>query len=209
MTVSPDAPPLAFDALDDAVRALRNSGLRLSTPRRLVLEALFEAEGPVSAAYLARKLSIDESSVYRNLEMLEYRGLIHHVHLGHSPGLYVLASDQEAEYLYCERCAKVTAVTPGSLDSVRDAIRHEFGYTTRFTHFAIVGVCEQCAAAPGAITGSEPDAVEAVGPEHHHDPGSTRAQAQKIAHEHLHSHGDHVHSHAHAHPPSGTGRHAH
>ncbi len=206
MTVSPDAPPLAFDALDDAVRALRNSGLRLSTPRRLVLEALFEAEGPVSAAYLARKLSIDESSVYRNLEMLEYRGLVRHVHLGHSPGLYVLVSDEQVEYLYCERCAKVTAVTPESLDSVRDAIRQEFGYTTRFTHFAIVGLCKQCAAEPGAVTSSEPDAV---GPGHRHDPTSPRAQAQGRAHEHLHSHGDHVHSHAHGQPPRGTGHHAH
>jgi Fur family ferric uptake transcriptional regulator len=148
MTSSPDVPPLAFDDVAGAVRALRTLGLRLSTPRRLVLEALFAADGPVSAAELARAVSIDESSIYRNLEVLEQRGLVRHMHLGHSPGLYVLAGEDEVEYLYCERCAKLTAVAPDRLDSVRERIRRQFGYTAHFTHFPIVGICDECAAAP-------------------------------------------------------------
>ncbi|HTX45197.1 MAG TPA: transcriptional repressor [Solirubrobacteraceae bacterium] len=179
MTVSPDAPPLAFEDLDDAVRALRESGLRLSTPRRLVLEALFDAEGPVSAVHLSRQLSVDESSVYRNLEVLEQHGLVRHVHLGHSPGLYTLVGTDEVEYLYCERCAKVTAVNPDRLDEVRQRIKREFGYTARFTHFAIVGVCEECA------TGRDGPAGRSGG-----------------AHQ-LHSHGDRVHSHPHDHAGGG------
>jgi len=145
MTVSPDAPRLVFGDLDEAVRALRESGLRLSTPRRLVIEALFAAAGPVSAAHLARALALDESSVYRNLEVLERHGLIHHVHLGHGPGLYVLVARDEVEYIYCERCAKVTPLAPEQLDPVRRQIKERFGYTARFTHFAIVGLCERCA----------------------------------------------------------------
>ena len=78
-----------FVGLEDAIRSLRDSGLRLSTPRRLVLEALFAADGPVSATQFSRTLSLDESSVYPNLELLERRGVVRHIHLGHSPGLYV------------------------------------------------------------------------------------------------------------------------
>jgi Fur family transcriptional regulator, ferric uptake regulator len=144
MTVSPNVPPLAVDSLHEAEQALRRSGLRLSTPRRLVLEALFAADGPVAAGDLARQLSIDESSVYRNLEVLEHQGLIRHVHLGHSAGLYVRVGREDAEYLYCERCAKVTTVPPARLDSVRKRIQQQFGYTARFAHFPIVGVCEDC-----------------------------------------------------------------
>jgi Fur family ferric uptake transcriptional regulator len=163
-----DSPPQAFADLDDAIRGLRGSGLRLSTARRLVLDALFAADGPVSAAHLSRMLSLDESSVYRNLELLEQRGVVRHLHLGHSPGLYVLTSEHEVEYLYCERCAKVTAVTPDRLDPVRERVRQEFGYTPRFTHFAIVGICQDCADAPAAPAPQQ---------------------------EHLHSHGGYVHSH--------------
>jgi Fur family ferric uptake transcriptional regulator len=148
MTVAAQTPPLAFDTIEEAIAAVRRGGMRLSTPRRLVLEAFFSAEGPVSAVHLSDALSIDESSVYRNLEVLERHGLIRHVHLGHGPGLYALVGHHEVEYLYCERCAKVTAVTPDQLDPVRQAIKQRFGYEARFTHFAIVGLCERCSANP-------------------------------------------------------------
>ncbi len=147
MTIAPHAPPKAFDDVAQALHALRESGLRLSTPRRLVLEALFAADQPVTAADLARELSLDESSVYRNLDLLEQRGLVRHVHLGHSPGLYALASATETEYLYCERCGRATAVTPADLAGVRALIEQQFGFTAGFTHFPIVGVCARCSSA--------------------------------------------------------------
>jgi Fur family transcriptional regulator, ferric uptake regulator len=146
VTLSPDAPPLAFTNLSEAIAALRAAGLRISTPRRLVLRALFAAAGPVSAADLARELTLDESSVYRNLEVLEQLGVVRHVHLGHSAGLYTLVSEEVLEYLCCERCGRVTAVSPSRLDAIREQIRGELGYTARFTHFAIVGVCPDCVA---------------------------------------------------------------
>ncbi len=176
MTVASLTPPLSFTTLEEAIAAVRQGGKRLSTARRLVLEALFAAEGPVSAAHLANALSIDESSIYRNLEVLESQGLIRHVHLGHGPGLYVLVGCHDVEYLYCERCAKVTAVTPDQLDPLRRQIRDRFGYQARFTHFAIVGLCDACATQP---TSERPDSSA--------EPGQ------------LHSHGDHVHSHAQPH----------
>jgi Fur family ferric uptake transcriptional regulator len=107
---------------------------------------MFADSTPVAAPDLARDLSLDESSVYRNLEVLEQHGLVRHVHLGHSPGLYVLVGAEETEYLYCERCAQVKAVKPSQLEPVRRAIKTQFGYTARFTHFPIVGTCESCAA---------------------------------------------------------------
>src|SRR5262249_53435805 len=71
VTDAPDVPALAVSDPEQAVSALRASGLRLSTARRLVIEALFAADDPVSASELAGALRIDESSVYRNLEVLE------------------------------------------------------------------------------------------------------------------------------------------
>jgi len=55
---------------------VRACGLRLSASRRLVLEALFAAAGPVSAEAIADGLAgrlppADLASTYRNLETLE------------------------------------------------------------------------------------------------------------------------------------------
>jgi Fur family ferric uptake transcriptional regulator len=199
MTVAAKTPPLAFNTIEEAIRAVRRGGMRLSTPRRLVLEALFAAEGPVSAVHLAHTLSIDESSVYRNLEVLERHGLIRHVHLGHGPGLYVLVGRHEVEYLYCERCAKVTAVTPDQLDPLRQTIREQFGYEARFTHFAIVGLCRQCAAQPPTSETDDDTALEDGPHVHRHEGGAEPTRDARSSHQHLHSHGDHVHAHPHTH----------
>src|SRR5437588_1111713 len=91
-----------------ATGALRARGLRISTARRLVLEALYRAEGPLTAERIAagvgsRLPASDLASVYRNLEVLQRLGLVRHVHAGHGPGRYVIAAD-EREYLLCEIC---------------------------------------------------------------------------------------------------------
>ncbi len=148
MTNAPDVPAIVVSEPGEAIAALRASGLRVSTARRLLIEALFGAEGPVPAQHLIQTLSLEESSVYRNLEVLERHGLIRHVHLGHGPGLYALVGRDEGEYLYCERCGRVALLPAEQLDPVREHIREHFGYTARFTHFAIVGLCAECSAEP-------------------------------------------------------------
>jgi Fur family ferric uptake transcriptional regulator len=144
--------PLAFTQLAEVAGAIRAGGGRLTSARRALLEALFAADGPVSAEALAERVGVgeagvDPSSVYRNLEQLERLGVVRHVHLGHGPGLYVLEREQGREYLVCERCNRVDAVDPARLDGVRTAIREQFGHHARFSHFPITGLCASCAGA--------------------------------------------------------------
>ena len=145
MTVAPDVATLAFADMGQAVDALRGRGLRLSSARRLVLEALFAADGPLSAERIAASSELDLASTYRNLETLERHGLVRHVHFGHGAGLYLLVGRGEREYLFCEHCREVRALDPEQLDPVRERIGELFGYEARFTHFAIVGTCPRCA----------------------------------------------------------------
>ena len=133
MTESPRVKPLEFEDIEDVAAAIREAGGRLTATRRLVLEALFEAEGPMSAERIASRLAgrgpaFDLPSVYRNLERLEALGVIRHVHLGHGPGLYALVGSGEREYLRCERCRRVTSVSPPS--STRCARRSASGSDT-------------------------------------------------------------------------------
>jgi Fur family transcriptional regulator, ferric uptake regulator len=148
VTVTHESPPLAFRTIEDVAAALRRAGSRLTTPRRLVLEALFSARGLISAEQIAAAgVPLDLTSVYRNLERLQELGVVRHVHLGHGPSVYCLIGEGEREYLVCELCGKVTAVEPEQLDRVRAVIRDEFGHEARFTHFPIHGRCADCASA--------------------------------------------------------------
>jgi Fur family ferric uptake transcriptional regulator len=152
VTTAPHAPAIAFTDLPGAVAALRERGVRLTAARRLVLEGLFAADRPVSADQLAGGLDgaiapSDLASVYRNLETLERMGLVRHVHLGHGPGLYALAGHEEREYLLCESCGRLVALSPAELDPVRNQVRERFGFEARFDHFPLSGRCAECAAA--------------------------------------------------------------
>lgn len=185
MTIAPRREPLKFDGLEDIAAAIRQGGGRLSSARRIVLDVLFAADGPVSAEYVAsglngRMMQSDLSSVYRNLERLEELGVVRHVHLHHGPGLYTL--ERDTEYLVCERCERVDTVNAARLDEIRAAIHHRFGYHARFSHFPIVGLCADCAEHP-----ADPS------------PGGDHALV-----DHAHSHGDHVHVHARGPDPGHT-----
>jgi Fur family ferric uptake transcriptional regulator len=160
MTLTHSAPSIPAESVEDAVDALRDRGLRVSSARRLVLESLFLAERPLSAEEIAdgmpgRLPRSDLASVYRNLETLEEIGLVRHVHLGHGPGLYGLAGDEEREYLVCERCDAVRVVPAGELDGVRSLIRERLGFEARFRHFPIVGLCASCTAGETAAKEGE------------------------------------------------------
>jgi Fur family ferric uptake transcriptional regulator len=149
MTVAPRSEPLSFRDIDEVAAVLRRDGGRLTMARRLVLQALFAADGLLSAEAIAggaqTGVAVEITSVYRNLERLEALGVVRHVHLGHGPGLYGLVGQGEHEYVVCDACGKVTAAEPAQLDRARSAIREDLGYEARFTHFPIHGLCAGCA----------------------------------------------------------------
>jgi Fur family ferric uptake transcriptional regulator len=141
--------------LADAFAVVRAHLLRLTGARRLVLEALFAVERPVSAEEIAAGLdgvlpASDLASVYRNLDTLERIGLIRHVHFGHGAGLYELTRPQGYEYALCERCRAVLAVPARGLDSVRETLERLLGVEPQFSHFPIVGLCRRCSSAGAA-----------------------------------------------------------
>ena len=237
MTIAPHVPAADVADAKEAGAVVRAAGLRLTAARRLLLEALFASEGPVSAERLARAAAAgppgagDIASTYRNLEVFEQLGLVRHMHLGHGPGLYAPATHAGREYLVCERCSAVRAVEPGELDDLRATLQGRFGFEARFTHFPLTGLCADCAQAvrDGAETTSKEQRMnhddehdqhgehehgEAHAHEHDHD-GETHSHAhtdhdhEHTEHEHEHSHGDVVHSHPHAHEKGLEHDHAH
>jgi Fur family transcriptional regulator, ferric uptake regulator len=150
VTAPHTGPSLEAPDVETAIGARRAKGMRISSARRLVLEALYAADAPISAEQIADGLAgrlprSDLASVYRNLETLEQVGLVRHCHLGHGPGLYMPTGAREREYLVCDSCNAVMAVEPSDMDAVRTLIHERFGYEARFSHFPILGLCADCA----------------------------------------------------------------
>jgi Fur family ferric uptake transcriptional regulator len=134
--------------INSAIAVLRKQGLRVSAARRRTIETLYGSDRPLTAEGVAERsgAGADVASVYRNLETLERAGLVRHFHLGHGPGLYAPARAEQPDYLVCESCGEFQPLEPRALDRVRTLIRREFGFSARFNHFPIAGLCARCAA---------------------------------------------------------------
>ena len=149
MTVAHGAEPLIAEDAELAAAAVRERGLRVTAGRRLMIEALFATDRPLSAEQIASGLdgrfpSSDVASVYRNLERLESIGLVRHVHLGHGPGLYTLAGRRRGAFVVCDRCGRHEALSDPDLEAISGAVGDRLGYRARFDHFPIVGLCPDC-----------------------------------------------------------------
>jgi len=150
MTVPHETRPLAPASVPAAITTLRVRGMRVSAARRLVLEALFAAEEPVTAEQIASGLDgrvprSDLGSVYRNLEMLERLGVVHHLRAARGPARYAIAHEEVEEgFLACERCGDVRPGNPHDMTVIRGAVRKAFGYDASFREFPIVGLCPRC-----------------------------------------------------------------
>src|SRR5690349_15742534 len=107
------------------LNTVRAHGLRISSARRGVLEALLTADRPLTAEEVAG--AGDVASVYRNLETLEAIGIVRHVHLGHGPGRYALAA-RSGGWAVCEACGSSTLLKPESLAAIRRVILETSGF---------------------------------------------------------------------------------
>lgn len=148
MPESPQRTARAVTSLAEAESVLREDGGRVSTARRAILTVLLRSDGPLSAEEIAATAAppLDVPATYRNLEHLERLGLVGHVHLGHGPGLYELASDDDHEYALCEGCGTAVAVNPKDLDGARRSIELAIDIRPSFRHFPLVGLCADCRA---------------------------------------------------------------
>lgn len=149
MTVPAHTARIAVPDLTSALAAVRDRGMRLSSARRIVLEAIYEADGPLTAEEIARGAGgrvprCDLASVYRNLEALEAAGLVRHLHVGHGPGLYLSAA-RAVELIVCERCGARADIDPRVTADLRVAVAAATGFTPRFDHFPLAGLCRRCA----------------------------------------------------------------
>jgi Fur family ferric uptake transcriptional regulator len=127
---------------------LRARGGRVTTCRRAILETFLGIGGHVTAEALTARVQanqpdVHESTVYRFLDELERLGVVDHVHLGHGPAVYHLASDAH-HHLVCDRCGAVVEVPESVFAELRSQLKDDYGFSLQPRHFAVTGRCEAC-----------------------------------------------------------------
>jgi Fur family ferric uptake transcriptional regulator len=145
-------------SVEEALALVRRHGGRVTSSRRLLLRALFDAHRHRSAEDLAAEVQaqapdVHLSTIYRNLDELERLGVIVHSHLGHGPATYHLASSAHG-HLVCEACGTILEVPNDLFGELARRADRQFGFTVDPHHFAVLGRCTACRAADGATEGA-------------------------------------------------------
>ena len=136
------------ERVEEAMEAVRREGGRSTTTRRIVLEALLDAdEDGVTAENLADQIrrshpTFTSSTIYRCLERFEEIGVLAHSHLGHGPAVWRLL-DRPRWYLVCNSCGARVDAEPALVERLSAEIQRSTGFRLD-GHFALTGHCSTC-----------------------------------------------------------------
>jgi Fur family ferric uptake transcriptional regulator len=130
---------------------LRARGLRLTSQRRQVLDAVAELDHatPETIGVRLREAagpdgsSPDVSTVYRTLELLERLGLVWHTHLGKGAPVYH-AAEHPHLHVVCSSCGAIASADPALLQPAAERLAADLGFSVDVGHVALTGTCRDC-----------------------------------------------------------------
>ena len=128
---------------------LRSSGHRLTPQRELVIAAVerlgHATPDEVYAEVRTHSDSINLSTVYRTLELLDELGLIRHAHLTDRAPTYHSARGHEHAHLVCRECHRLISIDRSEMEAALDGLAARHGFTPDYGHLTVFGTCAECA----------------------------------------------------------------
>lgn len=138
------------DELDhpDWRSALREKGYRLTPQRELILAAVEELGHATPDEVLAhvqqRASSVNASTVYRTLEVLEELGLVRHAHLSDRAPTYHSTSGHVHFHLVCRDCHRVISVDAEDAAPFVESLTTRHAFSPDLGHLTVFGRCHDC-----------------------------------------------------------------
>ncbi|MDP9826992.1 Fur family transcriptional regulator [Kineosporia succinea] len=142
---------MTTEALD---AALRERGLRATPQRRSVLRAVAELGHATpeevcdfvetEAGQAGSGESVNLSTVYRSLELMEKIGVVSHTHLTHGSPTYQVADHVNHLHLVCRGCGRIDEADLDLAVPFAEAVRAATGFETDLAHLSLHGTCADC-----------------------------------------------------------------
>ena len=131
---------------------LRESGFRLTPQREMVLSVLHQLEGFVTAEEIYSEIqrfssSVNISTVYRTLELLQEFRLVASVDSGDGQRRYTLL-DVETPHLHlvCRQCGQIIGVELEPFEPLLSLLAEQHGFEIESEQLCLPGLCQDCRA---------------------------------------------------------------
>lgn len=162
---------------DRVDEALRECGVRLTAPRRVILEAALRTKGHFTAEELldrlhAEGISASKATLYRTLGLLVEKGLLEPREFERGSLRYeVAAGEDHHDHMICTACGTVHEFVDPEIERLQAEACDRFGFRMLGHSHRIFGLCARCvargrgaAAAPASLSASPPPAPGRRGP---------------------------------------------
>lgn len=130
---------------------LKEHHLRLTKTRKVLAELFLQNETPLSVPgilreFLKRHISVNKTTVYRELERWQSMGIIDKVQLGDRKQHYELAARNHHHHLVCVRCERVEDVDMDetTLCAEEKKMSREKKFSILRHSLEFFGLCKMC-----------------------------------------------------------------
>ena len=138
--------------LEELFQVLKKNNLKLTPPRKLIVEALLNNHGPFSAEDIQKKYikkTCDLVTVYRTLSSLEEAQIIRRCEFGDGVARYELIDlhhDHHHHHLICRECKKVEVIDDCEIEDTIKSIAKKRAFTNISHILEFFGTCPNCQA---------------------------------------------------------------
>jgi Fe2+ or Zn2+ uptake regulation protein len=127
---------------------LKKCNIKVTRGRLNILHILLNNEDAVSVDYIyeeckKRGLSIDLSTVYRTMEILESKNIVDKFNLGEGKYNYKIKKEVHKHTLECSLCHKEVEIDCPMVQ-IEQLIKNKTGFTLMEHELKIKGICEDC-----------------------------------------------------------------
>ena len=129
---------------------LRERGFRLTPQREMVLSVMHEIEGFATAEEIHARVqehssSVDISTVYRTLELLQEFELVSWIELDDGRRRYELLGVHGRHlHLACHSCGEIVGIDLQEAQPFIDYLAQAHGFSAELDHITIPGLCQRC-----------------------------------------------------------------
>jgi Fur family ferric uptake transcriptional regulator len=133
----------------DYVDIMRSNGLRVTSQRLLILDAICEGHGHTTVGQIFARVrqkdrSIDRSTVYRTLDVFVELGLIVSADTGIGEKVYEIAKPEPHHHLVCKNCGKEREIDNTVMQRLFGVIEEEYRFAINMDHVVLFGLCQAC-----------------------------------------------------------------
>ena len=128
---------------------LRSGGYRVTPQRQLILEAVCELGGHVTADAIYGSVrqvapTLNQGTVYRTLNFFCEQGIVTATQRADGLTVYELAGKKRHHHFVCRNCGANYEVAQETLQPLFDLALKECGFAVEMDHISFFGRCRDC-----------------------------------------------------------------